>query len=141
MRIQMTKPLFAWDCLEDDPALKRIQQLLDVIPDEALLESLRTAGGKGRDDYPLRTLWGVVVLSIALRHPTIEACLGKLRGNESLRRLIGIKSEEAVPQKWNLSRFLDALGCDPHLSLLHQVFDAMIERLGSVDSWCDNTDG
>jgi hypothetical protein len=47
MRIASTKPLFAWDCLEDSPTLKTIEQLLDVIPDDALLESLRTAGVQG----------------------------------------------------------------------------------------------
>jgi hypothetical protein len=132
MRIATTKPLFPWDCLEDSPTLKTIRQLLDVIPDDALLESLRTARGKGRDDYPVRALWGVLVLAIALRHTTIEACLGELRRNESLRRLIGIESEEAVPRKWNLSRFLDTLGQEPHLSRLHRAFDAMIARLGEV---------
>jgi hypothetical protein len=132
MRIATTKPLFAWECLEDSPTLKTIQQLLEVIPDAALLESLRTKRGKGRNDCPVSVAWGVLVLSIALRHVTIEACLAELRRNESLRRLIGIPSEEAVPQKWNLSRFLDTLGQEPHLPLLHEVFDSMIQRLGSV---------
>jgi hypothetical protein len=132
VRISVTKPLFAWDCLEDSPTLKTIKQLLDVIPDGALVNSLDTARGKGRNDYSIRTLWGVVVLSIALRHTTIEACLAELRRNESLRRLIGISSEDSVPRKWNLSRFLDTLGEEPHLPLLHQVFDAMIQRLGAA---------
>ena len=90
MRIEVTKPLFAWDCLEDSPTLQPIRQLLEVIPDGRLLTSLENRRGKGRNDYPLRTLWGVLVLSIALRHQTIEACLGELRRNESLRRLIGM---------------------------------------------------
>ena len=96
MRIQMTKPLFAWDDLEDSPTLKTLKQFLEVIPDEALLESLRASRGKGRDDVPVSVAWGVVVLSIALRHPTIEHCLAELKRNESLRRLIGIASEEEV---------------------------------------------
>jgi hypothetical protein len=124
--------LFAWDCLEDSPPLKTIQQLLDVIPDATLLDSLAPSRGKGRNDVPVRVAWGVLVLSIALRHPTIEACLGELRRNESLRKLIGIESEEAVPKKWNLSRFLEILGQEPHLSHLHCAFDTMIQRLGSV---------
>lgn len=132
MRIAMTKPLFAWDELEDSPTLKTIKQLLEVIPDHQLLESLRAARGKGRDDVPVRVAWGVLVLSIALRHPTIEGCLAELRRNPSLRKLIGIESEDAVPKKWNLSRFLDRLGEEPHLSHLHEIFDAMIQRLGSV---------
>ena len=77
MRISTTKSLFAWDCLEDSPTLKTIKQLLDGLPDEALINSLRSARGKGRDDYPISVLWRVVVLSVALRHPTIEACLGE----------------------------------------------------------------
>ena len=132
MRIQITKPLFAWDCLEDSPTLKTLKQLLEVIPDGELLVSLQTSRGKGRNDYSLRTLWGVLVLSIALRHANIESCLAELRRNESLRRLLDIPSEDHVPRKWNLSRFLEALGREPHVSLLHEVFDAMIERLGDA---------
>jgi hypothetical protein len=132
MRIQTTKPLFAWESLKDGPTLKTIQQLLDVIPDQPLLDSLHAARGRGRNDVPLRVAWGVLVLSIALRHPTIEHCLGELRRNASLRKLIGIPSEEAVPAKWNLSRFLDRLGQEPHLTHLHAIFDTMIRRLGEV---------
>jgi hypothetical protein len=132
MRIQTTKPLFAWDSLEDGPTLKTIRQLLDVIPDQSLLGSLQDARGKGRNDVPVRVAWGVLVLSIALRHPTIEHCLGELRRNESLRKLIGIASERDVPRKWNLSRFLDRLGEEPHLSHLHAIFDVMIRRLGEA---------
>jgi hypothetical protein len=134
MRIAITKPLFAWDTLEDSPTLKTIKQLLEIIPDEALLDSLSVARGKGRDDVPVRVAWGVLVLSIALRHPTMEHCLAELRRNESLRKLIGIESEEAVPQKWNMSRFLDRLGQEPHLTHLHDIFDGMIARLGEVVS-------
>jgi hypothetical protein len=132
MRIEITKPLFAWDSLEDSPTLKTIKQLLDVIPDQPLLDSLRHARGRGRDDVPVRVAWGVLVLSVALRHPTIEHCLGELRRNESLRKLLGIASEDAVPKKWNLSRFLDRMGETPHLGHLHHAFDALIERLGEV---------
>lgn len=139
MRIDVTKPLFAWECLDDGPTVKTIKELLEVIPNERLLQSLDRARGKGRNDYPLSVLWGVIVLSIALRHPTIEACLAELRRNPSLRRLIGIKSEDAVPNKWNLSRFLDALGHEPHVTLLHDAFNRMIKRLGKAvhDLGCD----
>lgn len=132
MRIHAATPLFAWECLEDSPTLKTIRELLEVLPDAKLLDSLRAARGKGRDDVPVGLAWGVLVLSIALRHPTIEHCLAELRRNESLRKLIGIESEEAVPQKWNLSRFLDNLGQEPHLTHLHGIFDSLIQQLGQV---------
>jgi hypothetical protein len=62
MRIQATKPLFAWDELEDSPTLKTIRQLLEVIPDQTLLDSLRAARGRGRNDVPVHVAWGVLVL-------------------------------------------------------------------------------
>lgn len=132
MRIAQTKPLFAWDCLDDSPSLKTIQDLLAAIPDAALLESLRSARGKGRNDYPVHVLWGVFVLTIALRHPSTEACLAELQRNAPLRRLIGIDSEQSVPSKWNMSRFEETLGSEPHRSHLQAVFQGMIERLGGV---------
>ena len=132
MRIAITKPLFAWDCLEDSPSLKTVRDFLATVPDGPLLHSLRQWRGRGRDDYPVHVLWGTVLLVSLLRHPTIEACLGELQRNAGLRRLIGIESEAQVPKKWNVSRFLDVLGSEPHLSLLREVFDQMAQRLGEV---------
>jgi hypothetical protein len=132
MIIAQTKPLFAWDCLEDSPSLKTIRDLLATLPDGALLESLRSARGKGRNDYPVHVLWGVVVLTIALRHPHTEACLAELKRNEPLRRLIGIDSEDGVPSKWNMSRFEETLGEEPHRAHLQAIFQKLIARLGAA---------
>ena len=79
MRIAQPKPLFAWDCLEDSPTWQTLRELLAAIPDGKLLESLRSAHGKGRNDDPVSVLWGIVVLTIALRHWHTEACLGTRR--------------------------------------------------------------
>ena len=69
-------------------------------------------------------------MRIALRHVTTEAVLAELRRNEGLRRLIGIESEGGVPKPWNISRFEEVLGQEPHRSLLKDVFDVLIQRLG-----------
>lgn len=132
MRIAMTKPLFAWDELEDSPALGTLRRLLELLPDGKLLASLHAARGKGRDDYPVSVLWGVVVLSIACRHLDMEACLAELRRNEGLRRLLGIESEARVPHGWNMSRFLAVLGEEPHYAFLQGVFNDLIRRLGEA---------
>src|SRR3954452_17819608 len=130
MVIPAPKPLFAWDELEDSPSLQTIKQLLDALPDAKLLESLRNARGKGRNDYPVHVLWGVVVLRVVLRHITTEAVLAELRRNAGLRALIGIDSERDVPKPWNLSRFEDTLGREPHRTLLKGIFNVLIRRLG-----------
>lgn len=132
MRIRMTQPLFAWEALEDEPSLRTVREFLAGVPDADLLASLKSGRGRGRDDYPVSVLWGVLLLTVVLRHPSLEACLGELRRNAGLRKLIGISSESGVPKKWNLSRFLVVLGTEPHLSLLRGVFDGMIRRLGGV---------
>ena len=132
MRIRSTAPLFAWEALDDSPSLATIKAFLAAVPDAALLASLRRARGKGRDDYPVEVLWGAVLLTILLRHPTIEATLGDLGRNEAMRRLIGIESEAAVPKGYNVSRFLTVLGTEPHRTLLGEVFNAMIRRLATV---------
>src|SRR4051795_6853226 len=130
MVIPAAKPLFAWDELEDSPSLQTIKQLLDALPDAKLLESLRNARGKGRNDYPVHVLWGVVVLRVVLRHLTTEAVLAELRRNAGLRALIGIDSEAGVPKPWNISRFEDTLGQEPHRTLLKAIFNGLIQRLG-----------
>ena len=132
MRIPATARLFAWEALDDSPSLATIKAFLAAVPDAALLASLRRTRGKGRDDYPVQTLWGVVLLTGVLRHPTIEATLGELGRNEGLRRLIGLESESAVPKGYNVSRFLTVLGTEPHRTLLGEVFNAMIRLLGQI---------
>jgi hypothetical protein len=129
MRIPAARPLFAWDCLEDSPSLGTIGQFLEAVPDGELLESLRRWRGKGRDDYPISACWGVLLLTILLRHPTIQACLNELGRNAALRQLIGIDSEAGVPKGWNMTRFMDVLGSRPHLDLLHKIFDQMVGPL------------
>jgi hypothetical protein len=132
MIIHEAKPLFAWDYLEDSPSLKTIKELLAAIPDGKLLDSLRSARGKGRNDYPVGVLWGVLLLRVALRHHTAEAVLDELRRNEGLRRLIGIESEAGVPNPWNISRFVEVLGQKPHRGHLKDIFNVLIQRLGGA---------
>jgi Transposase DDE domain/Transposase domain (DUF772) len=132
MVLHPAAPLFDWESLEDSPSLQTIQDLLAALPDGKLLDSLRRARGKGRNDYAVHTLWGVVVLRVVLRHVTTEAVLGELRRNDGLRRLIGIESEAGVPKPWNISRFEEVLGQEPHRALLKGIFDVLIRRLGLV---------
>jgi hypothetical protein len=142
MRIEPTKPLFAWDCLEDSPSLSTVRRFLVAVPDGPLLEGLRMHRGRGRNDYPIHVLWGVVLLTPLLRHASTDACLAELARNEGLRRLIGIESEQGVPKKWNISRFLETLGQEPHRSRLAEIFDTIVRRLAAaVDDLGRNTSG
>src|SRR5205823_6482581 len=90
------------------------------------------ARGRGRDDYPVHVLWGTLLLAIGLRHYTMDACLEELQRNAPLRLLIDIEAEHKVPKPHNMSRFLVTLGQEPHLTLLREVFDGMVQRLGAA---------
>lgn len=130
MIVLVTKPLFAWDELESSPTLHTLRQALAAIPDGPLLAALQARRHNGCDTYPVSVLWGVLLLAILLRHPTTEACLEELRRNAPLRLLVGIESESAVPNGWNVTRFLTVLGQPEHLTLLRECFDHMVTRLG-----------
>jgi len=130
MKVAITKPLFAWDALDDSPSLQSLRVLLEAIPDSALLNSLHQTRGKGRNDFPIGALWGTLLLAIMLRHISINACLEDLTRNAALRLLIGIEREDDVPGPDNISRFLATLGEEPHLSHLRAIFDDMAKRLG-----------
>lgn len=132
MKITLTRPLFPWDALEDSPTLGTIRTFLATIPDASLLDSLRRARGKGRDDYPVHVLWGTLLLAIVLRHSTMDACLQELQRNPALSLIIGIESESAVPKSYNMSRFLATLGEADHLVHLREIFAVLVKRLGQV---------
>ena len=50
MRIEITKPLFAWECLEDSPCLKSVKLFLDAIPDGPLLVGVWGLPARGKRD-------------------------------------------------------------------------------------------
>jgi hypothetical protein len=113
-----------------NPTLHALRETLEAIPDHQLLHTLQKRRHNGCNTYPVRILWGVLLLAILLRHITVEACLEELRRNAPLRLLIGIESEDAVPHAWNMTRFLAVLGQPVHLKLMRECFDAMVQRLG-----------
>jgi hypothetical protein len=132
MRIAQTQPLFAWAALEDSPSMATIRRCLEAIPDALLLDRLRGARGRGRDDYPVSLLWGVAVLTPMLRHASYDACLAEVRRNPALKHLLGVETQGRVPHHWNLSRFLDVLGHPAHLTAIRASFDAMVRRLATA---------
>jgi hypothetical protein len=132
MRIHVREPLFAWNALEDSPSIRTIRDFLQAVPDHDLLAGLEQQRGRGRDDYPVRVLWGVLLLTVLLRHTSINACLDELRRNRDLRMLLNVPEEEQVPKAWNMSRFLEVLGQEPHHTALRGIFDQLVRRLGQA---------
>src|SRR3981081_1283209 len=123
MQLHTSDPLFAWARLDDHPELSTLKLLLESLPDQALLDGLQRARGHGRDDFPIPVLWGVFVFTIALRHASFVSCLEELKRHPESQGLLGIATVQDIPKDYNLSRFVDVLGQEPHLSELRKVFD------------------
>ncbi|QJX00748.1 hypothetical protein [Frigoriglobus tundricola] len=132
MLLYATRPVFPWDELDISPTLGTIREALRAIPDGKLLATLNARRHNGCNTYPVSVRWGVLLLPIILRHPTLEACLEELRRDAALRLLIGIASEGAGPNGWNRTRFLAVLGEAPDLVLLRGIFDHVVQRLGAA---------
>jgi hypothetical protein len=132
MRLHTTDPLFAWDKLRDTTEIVSLKNMLDSLPDQPLLATLRQYRGKGRNDYPMHVLWRTHLLRVMLRHPTMEDCLAELRRNPALRQVAGIDDAMKVPAPCNMSRFLEVLGQPEHLELSTAMFEQMARLLGQA---------
>jgi hypothetical protein len=132
MRILTTDPLFPWEKLPDSVDLIALRQLLEMLPDETLLQALRSHRGHGRNDFPVHVLWRTHLARYFLRHNHMEGCLAELGRNPALRRIIGLEEGRPIPDAWNMSRFLEVLGQRQHLELIEPVFEELIRRLGQA---------
>ena len=141
MRPHATDPLFAWGELADRPSLVTIRDFLGTVLDQPLLDGLRSARGNVRDDYPVTRLWHVLSLTILLRLTSVTTCLAELHCNPALCRVIGITAVDQIPNGWNLTRFLDVLGREPHLSAFRDVLDHVVrvsEQVDAIDALLSN---
>jgi hypothetical protein len=132
MRILSTDPLFPWDKLPLSVDLLALRHLLELIPDQKLLEALREHRGKGRDDYPVHILWRIHLARYFLRHAHMEACLAEVGRNPALRGVLGLEQGQPIPDGYNMSRFLLVLGQEQHQVLMQEAFGQMVGRLAEA---------
>ena len=129
MKIAITKPLFAWDALEDSPSLQSLRSCWNRSL-TTRCSSRSACRGKGRDDYPVEVLWGTLVW----HRPA--ACLPRRlpRGTPTQSGVAtapGHRRGGRVPGPDNMSRFLATLGEEPHLTHLRGS-SIPGQRLGAV---------
>ncbi|MCX7030700.1 MAG: transposase [Spirochaetes bacterium] len=127
------KALFGWDQIEALGDLKRLQLVLESLPDEVLMRTLEQERHRGRNEYPIRPMWNALVSGVVFQHPTVEALLRELRRNAQLRQVCGfelVKGLKAVPNSWAFSRFLARVMA--HGDLMQTMFDTLVERLAEL---------
>jgi hypothetical protein len=133
MAIVRERSLFSWRNIEAASDLDRLRLVLSALPDERLVCSLERRRGKGRDDYPIRPMWNVVIAGIVFQHPSAASLLRELCRNAQLRELCGfdpLLGAQAVPTDEAMSRFL-ALVMTAQQEV-EEMFHELVARIAQV---------
>ncbi len=130
MAIISQHSLFSWQEIEDLGDLERLKLLFENIPDEPLMRELEKRRGNGRDDYPVRPLWNMILAGIIFQHPSVESLRRELQRNAQLRWVCGLnllQGVAAVPPAYVFSRFFPLLfSCENHID---QMFEDLVNEL------------
>lgn len=125
--------LFNWSHVEASSDLDRLRLVLSALPDETLMRDLESARGKGRNEYPIRTMWNAVVAGIVFQHPSAASLLRELGRNGELRGLCGFdpfRGATGAPTDEAMSRFLKLLlGQQP---AVEAMFHALVAELAEA---------
>lgn len=71
--------------------LERLQNVLENLPDEELMEKLKSIRGKGRNEWPVEAMWNSFIASFIFDHDSIASLLRELNRNSQLRILCGFQ--------------------------------------------------
>jgi len=66
-----------------------LNDVLTALPGENLLTALEEERGKGRNDYPVHTMWRAFVASFVFQHRSVASLIRELKRNSQLRELCG----------------------------------------------------
>lgn len=122
--------LFSWKEIDEASDLDRLRLVLSALPDESLVCFLEQRRGRGRDDYPIRSMWNAVIAGIVFQHPSAAALLRELRRNGELRQLCGFNpfgGEASAPSDDAMERFLKLIV--EHFSMLTDMFHELVDEL------------
>ena len=71
------------------PELRRLEFVLDNLPDEELVAALEARRGWGRDEYPVRPMWCALVAGVVFGHASAASLLRELGRNPALLGVCG----------------------------------------------------
>ena len=122
--------MFVWENdLENLGDLKRLKLVLDSLPDEELMQTLERERGHGRDDYPVRAMWNMIIAMIVFGHARFAAMIRELNRNVQLRYMCGFGIGK-TPCAANVSRFIENL--EKHQDLITDIFYVLVSMLNEL---------
>jgi hypothetical protein len=101
--------LFSWEDEKDKLGdLARLKIVLDIMPDEDFMRKLERERGNGRDDYPVRPMWNLLLAGVVFGHNSVASLLRELNRNIQLAHMCGFGFRK-LPEAHNMSRFITLL--------------------------------
>jgi len=129
--------LFSWKDFQDDIQnlgdLERFKLLIETMPDQKLMQTLRILRAHGRNDHPIEAIWNSILAGIVFEHASIESLRRELSRNAQLREMCGfnpLAGVKAVPSKSAYNRFLSNLLI--HEPLIREMFDSLVKELMAI---------
>ena len=105
--------IFEYSEIEKLGDLERLKLALEGIDDERLMQRLELKRKNGRDEYPVRVMWNLVVAMKVFEHQSVESFRRELARNSQLRRVCSLFDGEGrrhlVPPSRVFSGFIKSL--------------------------------
>ena len=123
--------LFDYSEIEKLGDLERLDLALEGINDEKLMQKLENKRGNGRDDYPIRVMWNLLIAMIIFEHKKVSTFIRELSRNSQLRRKCGLcdfgKKKHLVPPHRVFSGFIKMLS--EEAEEIAEIFNVQVEEL------------
>jgi len=126
--------LFDYNEIEELGDLERLQLAIEGINDEELMRKLeKKRGKKGRDDYPIRVMWNLILAMLIFEHCTVASFRRELSRNSQLRKICGMddfsKKKHLVPPARVFTGFFRRLQNEKEL--LYKMFSLQVEEIST----------
>jgi hypothetical protein len=127
MNILSQISMFSWENdVENLGDLKRLIFVLDNLPDTELMWALKADRGNGRNDYPVRAMWNMLIAMVVFGHAKFADIIREMNRNAQLRNLCGFESGK-TPAAVNVSRFVAKV--ESHQIDLLKMFTSLSDKL------------
>jgi hypothetical protein len=111
--------------------LERLRLALEGMEDEAFMKRLEAQRGKGRNDYPVRVLWNLVIAMKVFGHRTVASFRRELARNSQLRKVCGLedfgRKRHLVPPARVFTGYFKLLAGEQ--TYVEQMFAGIVEEL------------
>ncbi len=132
MAIILQNNLFGWKNVEKLPDLKRLEIIIENMPDEKLMRKLESKRKNGRDDHPVRAMWNSTLAAVVFDHERIESFRREMGRNPALLEICGfdVFKKKVIPSASAYTRFFKSLV--EERQLLTEMFNELVEEAAAI---------